>query len=263
MSWVGASPPRLITQALARARPFGAALIETLYPPQCLACRVVVSATGALCAACWGKIRFIEAPHCPRCSLPFDGAFAGSNVCGACLARPPRFDAARAVFVYDEASKGMVLAFKHGDRLDHAPPFARWMARVGSPLIAASDLIVPIPLHRWRLFRRRYNQAAVLAQALGRLSGLPVAPLSLEKVRATPSQGEMRSARARRRNVAGAFRVPPAGRPVLRGRRILLVDDVMTTGATLNAATRALRQAGAEAVTVLVLARVLRPGEIS
>ena len=181
-------------------------------------------------------------------------------LCAACLTRPPAFDTARAILRYDDTSRAPILALKHADRLDLVPGFALWLERAGRPLIEASDLIVPVPLHRGRLWRRRYNQSAELARALSRRTGLALDAGALLRSRPTPSQGAMTSARARRRNVLGAFKVPERGR--VAGRNILLVDDVVTTGATAEAAARALKRAGAAKVRILALARVVRAAEM-
>jgi ComF family protein len=165
---------------------------------------------------------------------------------------------------YDDASKKLVLALKWADRLDLSPAFSRWMERSGRALLDEAELIVPVPLHRFRLWRRRYNQAAVIAQGLARSSGAAYEPLLLQRLKSTPSQGKMPSAKARRRNMLGAFAVPKARRGEVKGRTILLVDDVLTTGATLDACARSLKRAGAAKVLALTLARVVRaaPGEI-
>jgi ComF family protein len=160
---------------------------------------------------------------------------------------------------YDDKSRGPILVLKHADRLDLVPGFARWLDRAGRILLDESDVIVPVPLHRGRLWRRRYNQAAELARDLGILAAKAVEPLALHRIRATPSQGMMPSAKARRRNMRGAFQVPPERQPVLKGRAVLLVDDVLTTGATADACARALKRAGVAKVSVLALARVVRP----
>jgi ComF family protein len=218
-------------------------------------------AANALCPACWTGIHFIDASACRRCGLPMEDGLLPDIECPACLARPPAFARARSVYRYDTA-RDLVLRFKHNDRTDYAPALAVWMARAGAELIAACDVLVPIPLHRWRLLKRRYNQASLLAQAIGRLSGKQVLSHALTRSRATPSQGTMVSARARRRNVLGAFSIRSDLRLKITGMRVLLIDDVMTTGATLEAASRALLRAGALEVMALTLARVVRPEEL-
>ncbi len=234
--------------------------LDILFPPLCMACRARVSEPHSLCAACWSTISFIDDPSCARCGMPFEIDPGGETVCGPCLAKPRDFARARALFRYDDASKPLILTFKHGDRLDHAPGFGRWLERTGRALLADADLIVPVPLHRWRLWKRRYNQAALLAAGLARLTGRLHDPSVLERKRPTKSQGQMPSAKARRRNVLGAFRVPPARAAAVQNRNILLIDDVFTTGATLDACARALKRAGAARVDALTLARVVRPG---
>lgn len=246
----------VIEASLKRA---GRAALDLVFPPMCIACRTQVAESGALCANCWQKIQFLDGPMCDCCGLPFEVDPGGETLCGACHARRPSFDKARAVMRYDEHSRGPILALKHGDRLDLAPPFSRWLGRGGRALLDETDVILPVPLHASRLWTRRYNQAAELARALSRLSGRSLNVLALTRSRATASQGAMRSAKARRRNMLGAFRVSPRHKSAIAGRNILLVDDVLTTGATVEACARALKRAGAEKVFVLALARVVRP----
>src|ERR1700761_4644035 len=200
---------------------FAKTALDLLFPRLCIGCRVPVADAG-FCAACWRGLRFLDGPGCACCGLPFAVALEGDNLCAACLAKPPAFDRARAILAYDEASRGAILALKHADRLDLVPGFARWLGRTGRPLLEAAEVIVPVPLHRVRLWQRRYNQAAELARALGRTWNRPVATAGLERSRATPSQGAMASAKARRRNVQRAFRVPDA--QAVAGRRVLLID---------------------------------------
>jgi ComF family protein len=239
------------------------AVLDLVYPPLCIGCRAQVAAPGALCAACWQKMRFLDGPMCDCCGLPFEFDFdvtGGIDTrCAGCHASPPAYDKARAVMRYDEHSRGPILAFKHGDRLDLAPAFARWLGRGGRALLDEADLIVPVPLHPGRLWSRRFNQSAELARALAKLSRKPAALTVLDRARATPSQGAMRSAKARRRNMLGAFKVSPRHKSAIAARNILLVDDVLTTGATAEACARALKRAGAAKVLVLALARVVRP----
>jgi len=229
--------------------------LDLVLPPRCLGCGAPVAANGTLCAPCWRGITFLGAPCCACCGLPFDFALDASALCGACARSHPPFARARAVMRYDEHSRRLVLAFKHGDRLHMAPAFGVWMRRAGAELLADADALVPVPLHWTRLFRRRYNQAAVLAQAIHAAGGPPVGVDWLIRRRRTPSQGK-RNAAARERNVQGAFRANP--NRAIKGRRIVLIDDVFTTGATVGECARVLRRAGAERVDVLTLSRTVR-----
>ena len=235
-------------------------VLDVFFPPLCMSCRRRVSEPHALCATCWAAISFIESAVCAKCGTPFEADPGSETICGSCHAKPHHFDRARSLCKYDDASKALILGLKHGDRLDHVPGLSRWLARAGGELLVGADLIVPVPLHRWRLWKRRYNQAAILAKHLSGISGKPHRPLVLVRTRPTPSQGEMPSAKARRRNVLSAFKVPPEQRVELRGRNVLLVDDVLTTGATLDACARALKRGGAARVDVLTVSRVVRPG---
>ena len=203
----------------------------------------------------WTRIHFIEAPVCDSCGLPFDYDMGEGARCAACQARAPAFDRARAACLYDDHSRDLVLKLKHADRTDLSPLFARWLARAAAPLIEEADAVVPVPLHRWRLLGRRYNQAAEVARRLARLSGLAYFADAVSRTRSTQSQGG-RSRGGRRRNVAGVFAVPPRWASRIEGRRILLVDDVLTTGATAEGCARALKAAGARAVDLAVIARV-------
>lgn len=229
-------------------------VLDALLPPRCLACGGLSETPGALCARCWEAVSFLTAPFCAQCGRPFDVDPGPAALCGACVADPPAFARARAVMRYDDASKGLILRFKHADKTAAAPFFARWMARAGADLLAEADLLMPVPLHRWRLFHRRYNQAALLANALSRLSGVACRPDGLLRVRHTAPQGT-KGRRERRGNVRGAFRLRP--RVAVEGRRVLLVDDVLTTGATIEECAGVLLDGGAAAVDVLTLARVV------
>lgn len=233
------------------------AAVDLVLPPRCLSCGLLVAEQGALCVSCWAGMTFVTDPLCDRCGLPFDHDPGGVMVCGACLRAEPPFERARAVLRYDEASRRLILGFKHADRTEAVSTFARWMAQAAGGLVADCDIIAPVPLHWRRLFKRRYNQAGILSQAVARNSGRPGIPDLMVRRRATPSQGRL-SAEQRRRNVAGAFAVRPAHKAALQGKRLLLVDDVMTTGATVAACSRAALAAGARAVDVVVLARALR-----
>jgi ComF family protein len=242
--------PAVVKRSAARA-------LDLLLPPRCLACRAETDRPGELCAPCWAGIRFVDGPMCAACGFPFDYELGPGTLCAACSARRPAFERARAVMVYDDNSRNLVLALKHGDRLEGVPTLAKWMARAGRDLLNDADLIAPVPLHRWRLLSRRYNQSAILANRISRITGVPAVPDLLARVRPTPPQGG-RSRSQRRLNVRGAFTVRAQHAPGLGRRRVVLVDDVMTTGATVEACARTLMRAGAAGVDVLILARVVR-----
>lgn len=253
-----------ISENVAKSIPGGLAeagrrALDVLLPPQCLVCGTLVADPGTLCGACWGRLTFLDGPACVRCGLPFEYDIGEEALCGGCLRLLPMYERARAVFVYDDASRGLVLAFKHGDRTDFAPAFGRWLARAGRPLLADAQVIAPVPLHWTRLWRRRFNQAALMANALARVAGIEVVPDALKRRKRTPSQGGL-GRLARKRNLRGAIVCPPARRSRIAGKRVLVVDDVFTTGATADACARALLRAGADSVDVLTLARVVRPG---
>ncbi|MFC0386344.1 ComF family protein [Muricoccus vinaceus] len=241
------------------ARRGGLGALDVLLPPHCLACEEPVLDQGTLCPACFSGLHGIVPPFCHNCGQPFEHeGVAEDGLCPGCIARPPAFERARAAFVYNDALARLVLPLKHGDRTDLAGPLARHMARAGADLLAEADVIVPVPLHRRRLFARRYNQSALLAMRLGRMAGVRVVPDALRRVRATPSLGPL-GAEARRALMAGAIRVAPRAVGRLAGRRVLLVDDVLTSGATANACAEALLGIGAARVEVLAAARVPDP----
>jgi ComF family protein len=232
--------------------------LDLVLPPRCLGCGSAVEAPGRLCAVCWRTLTFLGPPQCRHCGYPLPHALPAAPLCGACAADPPGYHRARAALRYDDGSRGLILAFKHADRTDTAPAFGRWLARAGAELLADADLIAPVPQHRWRLLKRGYNQAAILAQAVAREAGVPLVPDLIQRVRATPSLQGL-GGRARLDNVtAGAFRVHPWHRRRIDGARVLLVDDVLTTGATVEACARVIGRAGAVQVDVLTLARVVR-----
>ena len=222
------------------------------------------SRTGSagLSAEGWVKVAFLEAPVCDGCGLPFDYDLGAGVRCPACEARPKAFARARAACLYDEASRDLILQFKHADRTDLSRLFSLWLARAAGELLDEADAVVPVPVHPLRLIKRRYNQAAEMARPLARRAGLAYWPGALLRRRAGESQAG-KSGAGRKRNVAGAYACPPGWAAKVAGKRILLVDDVMTTGATAEACAKALAKAGAAAVDLVVVARVREQGGLS
>jgi len=235
---------------------FGFALDAAL-PPQCLSCREPVAGSGGLCAACWGKLSFISRPYCERLGIPFVYDPGPGILSMEAIADPPAYDRARAAVRYDETARTLVHAFKYGDRIDLAPALGRWMAHAGAELLRDADVLVPVPLHWRRQWARRFNQSAALCQAISRLSGVPVAYDVLKRRRATRQQVGLNQAE-RDANVQGAFAVAPADRAAIHGKRLVLVDDVLTSGATVDNCARVLLRHGASRVDVLVFARVVQ-----
>lgn len=234
----------------------GRAALAVVYPPACIACGAATGEPHALCGRCWVGLRLIERPYCERLGTPFALDYGMPLVSPAALADPPVYGRARAVARYDDTARTLVHRLKYGDRLDTARTLGAMMAGAGAELAAACDVIVPVPLHRLRLWSRRYNQAMELARHVGRVHARPVEADLLARVKRTrPQVGLSRNQRGE--NLQGAFRVPAEAKPRLSGRRVLLVDDVITTGATANAAARALLRGGAASVDVLAFARVV------
>lgn len=260
-AWTDGLARRGLALGGAGLRRLSAAALDALLPPHCLTCDAAVQEQGGLCAACFRTLSFVSAPFCGRCGVPFahEGEGATAGLCPRCAEHPPAFDTARAALRYDAGAQRLILPFKHADRTELAAPLARQMARAGAALLARAELIAPVPLHRLRLFRRRYNQAALLARRLSRLSGRPCAPDLLVRTRSTPPLGGLGAAE-RAAVLEGAFALRPGAAARVNGRRVLLVDDVMTSSATAEACARALLAGGAAAVDVLAAARVPDPG---
>ncbi|MBM9593761.1 ComF family protein [Roseitranquillus sediminis] len=231
--------------------------VDLILPHQCAACREIVEGGGMLCGACWRQTPFVTGLVCDGCGVPLPGECGDTVHCDECLAHPPAWDHGRAATIYRDVARRLVLGLKHGDRLDLVGPASEWMARAAQPLLRPETIVVPVPVHRWRLIRRRYNQAALLGRGLARRCGLDWHPDALVRARSTGSQ-DHKSREERFANVSGAIEVNPRRARALAGRDVLLVDDVMTSGATLTACTEALRQASAASVSVVVLARAAR-----
>ena len=242
------------TLALARRTLRNAA--SFLFPATCIGCRVQVSEPGTLCADCWSQLRFIEKPYCPVMGTPFGHDFGDNFTSAEAIADPPPFRRMRSAVLHRGAAQRLAVSLKFYDCSDLAPWMARWMQRAGGELLNECDVLVPVPLHRWRFWLRRFNQSAELARALAKLSTRPYAPQALKRIRRTEQQIGLGS-KERKRNVDGAFRVPKEHEIHVRGRRVLLIDDVYTTGATVKAAVRALLRGGAKSVDVLTFSRVL------
>ncbi|MEM1040621.1 MAG: ComF family protein [Pseudomonadota bacterium] len=234
-------------------------LCDVLVPPVCLSCENHVSQQGMVCAECWSQLSFLEPPWCAVMGTPFAYDLGEGAQSAYAIAYPPPYDKARAAVIYTDRARHMVQGLKFSDRTDLAPWMAQWMTRVGADVFEDTSVLVPVPLHRGRLWQRRYNQSAELARHVGRLTGLSYQPDWLSRIRPTRQQVGL-GRKERVRNVQGAFRVDDAQKLHVKGRHIVLVDDVFTTGATLEACTRALRRGGATRVSCLTFARVA-PGE--
>lgn len=240
------------------ARSALAGFADLILPARCVSCGSRVDDHGGVCASCWSALTFIEKPLCIDCGIPFEVAVEGEVRCAGCMAAKPAFAPLRAAIVYDEGSRPIILRFKHSDATHCAPLLAQWMARAGAEILADADYLIPVPLHRWRLFRRRYNQSALLATAVSKLTGVPTAPMALRRVRLTQSQGRLNKAE-RARNVQGAFALGAGWAEQLAGKNVVLVDDVSTTGATLTACAKALTKAGIATISSLTVAQTIAP----
>lgn len=243
-------------RAVAWLRDFARSAVDLVYPPVCAGCGRHVGQHRGVCATCWSSLRLIERPYCDILGLPFSHDLGPGFVCADAIASPPVFARLRSAAIHDGISRVVVHGLKYQDRTDLALMMAQWMLRASDGYVAACDGILPVPLHPFRLWRRRFNQSAELARALARLSGKPYLPLALVRRKNTLQQVGL-GAVARQDNVRGAFAVTPDGKSDVFGRRLVLVDDVYTTGATVSAATRVLMRAGAAEVTVLTFARAL------
>lgn len=236
-------------------------LLDQLYPPRCAACHVPVSSQGNVCQGCFAKLHAISEPHCATCGIPFPLDVGADTQCAECLATPPQFHKARSVWVYNHISARMIKRLKLEDRPEQLSRFAAQLARVASPLMGADSVIVPVPMHWQKLLGRRYNASAWLAHALASHMGAPCeTSWLLRKKRVRRQRGLGRSARLH--NIRRAFSVPESAHGKIAGKTILLVDDVITTGATANACARALKDAGAARVNVVTLAHTVKEGSV-
>ena len=246
---------RILRAAADRMRRAATGLADVMMPPLCLSCRCPLASHDALCAECWSKITFIRPPLCDVLGVPLPFGGPGRIVSAAAAADPPAYDRARAVAQYDGVMRELIQDFKFRDKQDARGLFARWLIGAGAELLEGADAVLPVPLSRWRLIWRRFNQAAMLSQDVARMSGKLYLPQTLDRVRRTKSQVGLTRAE-RRLNVHGAFAVRAADEDAIRGKNIVLIDDIITTGATVDAAAKALKRAGARRVEVLALAIV-------
>jgi ComF family protein len=237
-------------------RRLGSALLDQLYPPVCLSCDAPVATADTLCASCFKALRPITAPLCPVLGIPFEVSLGPGALSAEAIADPPPFDRARSAVIYNDVARALVGKLKYGDRPELARFCARLMAQTGHELWGADAVLVPVPLHRARQFSRRYNQSTELARAISRITGVPVDLLLVSRTKNTRQQVGL-SGEARRRNLAGAFAAHRDAGARLRGRRAIIVDDVITTGSTVKALTRALKAGGAEHIDVISFARVV------
>ncbi|ASY57921.1 ComF family protein [Sinorhizobium sp. CCBAU 05631] len=235
---------------------FGGAAVNLVFPPVCCGCGRLTGDAHAVCPSCWAELRLIERPYCEILGSPFAFDPGPGAVSPQAIANPPPFHRLRSVSLLEGIARDLVHGLKYRDRTDLARMMAEWMVRASDGAVAAADMIVPVPLHAFRLWRRKFNQSAELARCVSERAGKPYRPEVLRRVRRTRRQVGL-GARAREENVRGAFAVPESAKSSLVGKRIVLVDDVYTTGATVSAATRALRRAGAAEVTVLTFAMAL------
>ena len=229
-------------------------VFDVVYPPVCVGCGRMVGQHRGVCPACWATLRLIERPYCEVLGAPFTHDLGAGILSADAIANPPVFDRLRSVAIHDGIARSLVHGLKYRDRTDLAAMMAQWMVRAGDGYVSTCDAVVPVPLHALRLWSRKFNQSAELARAIARFSGKPYLPNVLLRTRRTARQVGL-GATARQDNVRGAFTVPESGSAGLFGKSIVLVDDVYTTGATVSAATRALKRAGAGEVTVLTFAR--------
>lgn len=230
-------------------------VLSFLLPPTCLRCHVELRDEGALCGDCWKQMHFISHPFCEDCGVPFDYAPMEKSICERCLAFPPLISRSRSVFVYNSGCKPLVMRLKYGDATYLAKEAGRWMSLHGRDCLEGADLLIPVPLHRWRLLKRRYNQATLLARSLSKNSHIPLLTGILTRTKKTVSQGHM-SLVQRKRNVSRAFEILDKDKESVRGKCCILIDDVQTTGATLTECARILKEAGAKEIRAITLAMV-------
>lgn len=244
--------------AVKSVRTLLAQTVDTVLPPRCVLSGEVVDSQGMLSAESWARLEFIGSPRCECCGIPFEYEVEPGTMCAVCIENQPPYKFVRSAVKYNDTSRDLILGFKHGDQLHTVKTFTPWLMRAGAELLEEADLLIPVPLHRWRLWRRRYNQSALIAHSLSQASNVPVLVDGLERTRATLTQGYMKAAE-RHKNVKHAFAMNPKHASDIKDKAVLLIDDVFTTGATVKECTKTLLAAGAKSVDVLTIARTVRP----
>ncbi len=257
LMFMSRSFPLLSFPLLRYGRPVLARLIDIILPPRSPVTGDLVGVQGTISPEFWTELNFIQNPMCACCGLPFATPETPDTLCGLYLSDPPSFQIARSALYYDDAAAKLILPFKHGDRTLLAPLLAQWLLQAGKDHVSDTDYIIPVPLHRWRLLKRRYNQAGLLARALSRKTGIAWLPHTLQRRKATASQAT-KNAIQRQDNVRNAFSIPVEQKPLLKNKKVILIDDVHTTGATIKACCKTLRKAGVKEIVVLTLARVAK-----
>ncbi len=233
--------------------------VDTILPPRCVITGDLVDRQGMIAAQAWRGLEFISDPFCEHCGFPFDFEVEDGTLCASCIAYQQPYESARAALKYNDVSRSLVLGFKHGDKTHAVRAFVPWLQKAGLEMLEEADLIVPVPLHPWRLISRRYNQAALMAYALAKETGHKVVPDALHRVRVTQTQGHLNT-KERHKNVRKAFALNPKYASKVKGKTIVLIDDVYTTGATIRECTKTLLKSGAARIHILTLARVAHDG---
>jgi ComF family protein len=244
-----------LTNSTSRSFKWSRKFLDAVLPPRCPVTGSIVGETVTVAPEYWSQLTFLQKPFCARCGTPFGHDGVEGMTCGSCMTIPPLYSRARAALKYDDASAKALLKFKHGDGTHLSPLLSKWLLQSGAELFEGADVLIPVPLHRWRLFKRRYNQAALLAQSLSVFTDIPVTTTVLKRTRRTESQGH-KSKSQRLENIRNAFNV----RGNVDGKNIILIDDVMTSGATATECAKVLLNAGAAQVDVLTVARVVSSG---
>ena len=247
----------ILFKTIALIRQYFKIFINEIIPPRCISCKIITQDDTSFCSKCWEKIDFISNPQCHICSEPFELSVEKEVICPNCIKTRPLYNMARSALAYNENSRNMIIEFKYYNKTHTVDIFAKWMMINGQEVIENSDIIVPVPLHKMRILKRRYNQSALLANALGRLSKLPVRIDLLSRIKNTPPQSEL-SFNSRKNNVSNAFKTNKKKCADIEGKNICLVDDVMTTGATVESCARVMLEAGAKNVNVLTIGKTIK-----